>query len=187
MTRRDVIEAIYSLVNEEPIIFTTGYTCREAYDLGDRNFNFYMVGSMGLAASIGIGIALNAKERKVIIVEGDGSFLMCPNNIFVAGDVNVDNLIHIVVDNKAYDSTGGQTTYQNRISFANIAKEAGYVNTVETDDLDTFKNWTKEALSLDSGACFCQIHIDECADQIPKRISIPLEEMACRMRDFLTN
>ena len=187
MTRRDVIEAINLLVNKEPIIFTTGYTCREAYDIDDRDLNFYMVGSMGLAASIGIGLALNLKHRKVVIVEGDGSFLMCPNNIFIAGECKNLDLIHIVLDNKLYDSTGGQKTYKNHISFANIAAEAGYENVAEIDDLDCFKEWMRSALCSGTGAFFSQVYLDEFVDEIPKRVSITMKEMFYRMKKSLTN
>lgn len=187
MTRREIIKAIYSMTRDEIIIFSTGYACRDAYDLEDRDSNFYMVGSMGLAASIGIGIALNSKDKKVIVVEGDGSLLMSPNNMFIAGGKKVDNLIHIVIDNSMYETTGKQKTYSESIPFSRIAKELGYMKTQYITSMEEFCMQFSESVSMKKGPAFLHVQADPSNESIPNRVPIPLAKMKNRMVSCITN
>lgn len=185
MTRRDVIKAIYSMVGDMPIIFTTGFTCREAFDIEDRKSNFYMVGSMGLAASIGIGIALNSKEQSVMVIEGDGSFLMCPNNIFIAGNLKVKNFIHIVIDNQMYESTGQQKTYSHGLDFSQMAFLAGYTTCKKVEDIEEFKKCLFEAICFKAGPVFFHLIVDTANTKMAKRIPMPLVQVKNRISNFL--
>lgn len=185
MTRREVIEAIYSIVTDMPIIFTTGFTCREAFEIEDRRSNFYMVGSMGLAASIGIGIAINNKEKPVIVMEGDGSFLMCPNNIFVAGNLKVKNLVHIVIDNQMYESTGRQKTCSSSLDFSRMALIAGYTLCKRIEHIEEFKENLLEATRLQDGPVFFHIVVDTASAKIAERIPVSLVHIKNRMSAFL--
>src|SRR6478752_2745427 len=105
MNKIQCLQAIIDKTAEVPVVFTTGYTCRDAYTIEDRDNHFYMVGSMGMASAIGIGLALD-QEQPVVVVDGDGALLMNPSNLFLSVSLKLKNLIHIVLDNGSYESTG---------------------------------------------------------------------------------
>ena len=95
-----------------------------------------MVGSMGCASAIGLGVAINT-PKKVLVIDGDGAALMKMGNMATVGNYRPKNYIHILLDNGVHDSTGGQNTVSKNIDFSNIALACGYssasfCNTVET-------------------------------------------------------
>jgi phosphonopyruvate decarboxylase len=121
------------------IIATTGYTGRELYALADRPNQLYMVGSMGCASSFGLGLALARPELRVIILDGDGAALMRMGNLATIGAYGGSNLIHIVLDNEAHDSTGAQATVSANVSFAKIAQACGYGGSFAGDQPDVIE------------------------------------------------
>lgn len=185
MRRKDVIKTVYSLTKNVPIIFTTEYACREAFDIEDRVSNFYMVGSMGLAASIGIGIALQKKETPVIVIEGDGSFLMCPNNIYIAGHLNLSNFIHIVIDNNMYESTGDQKTITKNLDLSKMATLSGYKMGKMINELYIFEKEFHEIINANNGPYFFHLVMSKTTPEIPKRVPLSLENINNNFSDFL--
>lgn len=126
MKRFEATKAILDLLKDDDIaLFTTGMISREAFFVKDRSTNFYMVGSMGLISSVGLGIALNTNKR-VVIFDGDGSALMDLGTMAMIASEKPSNLIHIILDNKVYQSTGSQPTISSRIDLSSIAKSTGY-------------------------------------------------------------
>jgi len=135
-TRTEALQAVRAARRaDEVIIATTGYTGRELYALGDDPWNLYMVGSMGSAGAFGLGLALRAPGRPVTIVEGDGAVLMRMGNLATLGAYAPPTLLHLVLDNEAHDSTGGQATVSRGVAFAAVAQACGYARVVSTDDL----------------------------------------------------
>jgi phosphonopyruvate decarboxylase len=136
-SRSDVLRRIIALVPEHDtvIIATTGYTGRELFALRDRPNQLYMVGSMGCASSLGLGLSLARPDLKVLVIDGDGAALMRLGNLATIGAYAQANLIHLVLDNEAHDSTGAQATVSAGVSFARIAQACGYGLTLEGDDL----------------------------------------------------
>ncbi|HAV42594.1 TPA: sulfopyruvate decarboxylase subunit beta [bacterium] len=131
MKRIEVIKKIIKHLSDEDIaIFTTGMISREAFSIKDRRANFYMIGSMGLVSSVGLGMALNTL-RKVVIFDGDGSALMDLGTLGMIGTEVPSNLIHIVLDNESYQSTGGQPTISKMIDLSSVAKAVGYKWTIK--------------------------------------------------------
>ncbi len=128
LSRRKAIKIIsFNLSNKEAIISTTGKISRELfYENKNREGNFYMVGSMGCANSIAFGLAEEKPDRKIIVLDGDGAFLMKMGNIATIGFYSPANLIHIVLDNESHDSTGGQHTVSGRINISEIAGNCGF-------------------------------------------------------------
>lgn len=116
------------------VIATTGYTGRELYALADRPNQLYMVGSMGCASSLGLGVALESPGTEVVVVDGDGAALMRMGNFATVGAYGGANLTHIVLDNEAHDSTGGQGTVSAGVRFAEVAAACGYRTVVSGDD-----------------------------------------------------
>lgn len=127
-SRYEVLEKIIAATNIESdvLIATTGFTGRELYSIDDRNNHFYMVGSMGCASSLGLGLALARPEKRVIVIDGDGAGLMRMGNFATVGKYAGGNLLHILLDNEAHDSTGAQSTVSGSIDFAAIASACGY-------------------------------------------------------------
>ncbi|HEU5080261.1 MAG TPA: phosphonopyruvate decarboxylase [Opitutaceae bacterium] len=135
-TRTEALKAIKEARREnEVLVATTGYTGRELYALGDDPWNFYMVGSMGSASAFGLGLALFAKRNAVTIIDGDGAALMRLGNLASIGAYGPKSLTHVVLDNEAHDSTGGQSTVSRGVAFAAVAQSCGYAKVVSTDDL----------------------------------------------------
>ena len=117
------------------IIATTGYTGRELYSIADRPNHFYMVGSMGCAVSIGLGLAKIKTKTRVIIIDGDGALLMRLGAITSLCNENPNNLIHVLLDNNEYESTGSQKTVSNIVDFPQIASASGYSHVVNNTSL----------------------------------------------------
>lgn len=108
------------------LVATTGFTGRELFAVEDRKNHIYMVGSMGCASSLGLGIALARPDLKVVVIDGDGAGLMRMGNFATVGSYAGNNLIHILLDNGVHDSTGAQATVAGNINFAKIAEASGY-------------------------------------------------------------
>lgn len=129
MKRSHAIETILTYVRgEDAVVSTTGYTSRELYKCCDRPGNFYVIGSMGSASSIGLGITLHYSGGKVIVLDGDGAALMRLQTLALIGNCHPPDLIHIVLDNERYDSTGGQPTISPTVNFAGIAHASSYAS-----------------------------------------------------------
>jgi phosphonopyruvate decarboxylase len=123
------------------VIATTGFTGRELYALDDRANQLYMVGSMGCASALGLGLALARPDKHVVVVDGDGAALMRMGNFATLGSYGPPNLSHLVLDNEAHDSTGAQATVSGIVDFAGIAHATGYAEAWRArslDDIDAF-------------------------------------------------
>lgn len=133
MVREEVLEKIVEIAGDDPIVCTTGKSSRELYEIRERNGqghekDFLTVGSMGHASSIALGIALNKPDRNVWCIDGDGAALMHMGAMAVIGATAPKNLKHIVINNEAHESVGGQPTVANKVNFTDIAKACGYSN-----------------------------------------------------------
>ena len=132
ITREQALEILAPALNAAlpAVISTTGKASRELYELDDqehtRTNRFYMVGSMGCAAGFGLGIARAQPERQVVVLDGDGAVLMKMGSLATAGHLGAKNFHHVVLDNGAYDSTGGQPTTSAKVDFAAIAMACGF-------------------------------------------------------------
>ncbi|MBQ6219301.1 MAG: sulfopyruvate decarboxylase subunit beta [Methanosphaera sp.] len=130
MQRYDVIKQIVKTINDELLISNIGFPSRELYGIKDRPNTFYMSGSMGMATPIGLGLALALEkhddERKVVVIDGDGSLLMNFGELVTVYAQNPKNLIIALIDNEAYGSTGSQETYTSMINLYNIVKSIGF-------------------------------------------------------------
>ncbi len=134
--RYRAIEKILEQVESEDVVLsTTGMISREVFQIKDRPGNFYMLGSMGLLSSFGLGLALLQPDRRVFVLEGDGSALMSLGTLPLIAAEQVANLIHLVLDNEVYESTGGQPSISADVDLPQIAKNSGYRHVVRVDDI----------------------------------------------------
>jgi phosphonopyruvate decarboxylase len=116
--------------SRDAVIATTGYTGRALYALADRANQFYMVGSMGCASSLGLGLAWAEPQRRVIVLDGDGAALMRLGALTAIGCQAPPNLVHILLDNELHESTGGQATAAHSVDLAAVAQACGYPRVV---------------------------------------------------------
>jgi phosphonopyruvate decarboxylase len=129
--RADMLRAVQASIGADAIVIaTTGYTGRELYALDDRPNQLYMVGSMGCAVSLGMGIALARPDRRVVVLDGDGALLMRLGALAMLGYERPPNLVHVLLDNGIHESTGGQTTLSAAVDFCALAAACGYPSVV---------------------------------------------------------
>jgi thiamine pyrophosphate-dependent acetolactate synthase large subunit-like protein len=110
MTRLEATRVIVGLAGEAPIVASLGHPAYDLFAAGDRPQNFYTWGSMGLASSIGLGLALARPDIRVFVLDGDGALLMNLGSLATIGLLQPANLVLIVMDNEEYATTGGQKT-----------------------------------------------------------------------------
>jgi thiamine pyrophosphate-dependent acetolactate synthase large subunit-like protein len=110
MTRLEATRLVVELAGDAPIVASLGHPAYDLFAAGDRPQNFYTWGSMGLASSIGLGLALARPDVRVFVLDGDGSLLMNLGSLATIGLLRPANLVVVVMDNEEYATTGGQAT-----------------------------------------------------------------------------
>jgi sulfopyruvate decarboxylase subunit beta len=130
MLRSKCLEAIYPELQDKLVVTIMGATAQELYDLGHQENFFYLQHAMGLASSIGLGIAMNLPHEKVVVLDGDGSVLMNLGTLTTMARYRPRNLIHIIFDNGSLLSTGGFASHTTSgvTDLAKIAEGAGIPN-----------------------------------------------------------
>jgi len=123
------------------VLASTGFCGRELYAVNDRPNQLYMVGSMGCVVPLALGLALARPDLRVLALDGDGAALMRLGAFATVGAYGPANLRHLLLDNGAHDSTGGQATVSANVSFAEVASGCGYASSLDTDDLAHIAQW----------------------------------------------
>jgi len=176
MDRIDAIKKISSELTNELVVCNIGFPSRELYDVKDSATNFYMLGSMGLASSIGLGLAMS-NNRKVIVFDGDGSILMNLGSLVTIYNQNPNNFILVVLDNECYGSTGSQCTYASTVNLGKVAEAVGFKNMfyydINNKDFDF-----KEVLNS-KGPVFVHLKVNPGNANVPV---IPLEATKIKNR-----
>jgi phosphonopyruvate decarboxylase len=135
-SRLSALTAISKYKDRKTVLLaTTGKTGRELYEVEDSDHNLYMVGSLGCISSIGLGLALTKKDKKIIVIDGDGSLLMRMGSMATTAHYNPTNMLHILLDNNSHDSTGGQSTVSHDVDFVSVAASCSYENSVYIHDI----------------------------------------------------
>ena len=179
-SRGRAIGAVLGLLTDELVVVCNGFPSREAYAQRDRPENFYMIGSMGLAPAIGLGVALAQPRRKVVVLDGDGNVLMALGTLATVGALKPKNFVHIVFDNEAYGSTGNQPTISRTVRLEQVAKAAGYKNVERVRELDDAVYEAKTMLKED-GPSFLLVKVSELTDDVG-RVEIEPAAMTERFR-----
>ena len=144
------IERILGHIQTEDLVLsTTGMISRELFTIQDRPGNLYMIGSMGLASSLGLGVCLMQPETRVFVIEGDGSALMSLGTLPLIATESPSNLTHVILDNEAYESTGGQPTISSDVSIAAIGSAAGYRNVASVEHTQGLDGALRDAAATD--------------------------------------
>ena len=148
LIRKEAIELCLDEIKEQPIIAANGFISRDLFNAKDRNTNFYMIGSMGLASSIGLGVALKTPKKKIFVFDGDGNILMNLGSLTTIGSLKPKNLIHVVFDNSVHESTGSQPTNTNFVSIEKIAKACNYNHTFTVKTKNGFEKILRKIKKL---------------------------------------
>lgn len=155
MKRADCITAMYGELQDKLVVTIMGACAQELYDLGHRENFFYLEHAMGLASSIGLGLALNLPRETVVVLDGDGSLLMNLGSLATLARYRPRNLVHIVFDNSSLLSTGGfpSHTAGEVTDLATIARGAGVPHVADVSTMYEFMEavgdaFEREDLSL---------------------------------------
>jgi sulfopyruvate decarboxylase subunit beta len=150
MLRIDAIRSVYDRLHDCVVVTIMGAVAAELQSLGHRSNFFYLQHAMGLASSMGLGIALSRPELKVIVFDGDGSILMNLGGFTTLARYRPANLVHVVFDNESLLSVGGFPTATSTGSdLAAIAQAAGVPRTETVSDIDAFRTAFNTALATD--------------------------------------
>jgi sulfopyruvate decarboxylase subunit beta len=147
MKRADCIEALYPELADRLVVTIMGACAQELYDLGHKENFFYLQHAMGLASSIGLGLAMNLPHEKVVVLDGDGSVLMNMGGLATLARYRPANLTHIIFDNGSLLSTGGFATHTTNgiTDLAAVAKGAGCPSVFPANNLYQFMEAAAEA------------------------------------------
>jgi sulfopyruvate decarboxylase subunit beta len=182
-SRGQAIAALLELLSDQPVIVCNGYPSREAFHIVDRPTHFYMIGSMGVAAAIGLGVALSKPSKRVIVFDGDGNVLMGMGTLGTVGALRPKNFIHVVFDNEVYGSTGDQPTFSSMVRLEQVAKAAGYVNVERVREREDLVYEFKDMLSQD-GPSFLLVKVNEFVEDVG-RVMIEPADMTQRFKKAL--
>ncbi len=147
MKRLDALHAIYSRLEERVVVTIMGACAAELQSIGHRPNFFYLQHAMGLASSMGLGIALSKPDEQVVVLDGDGSILMNLGGLTTLARYRPRNLVHVVFDNESLLSVGGfPTATATGADLAGIAAAAGVPRTETVSTVDAFTRAFDEAL-----------------------------------------
>lgn len=179
-SRTDALRAVQKALRpEDLVVATTGYTGRELYACEDRPNQLYMVGSMGCASTFGLGLAWARPDRRVVVLDGDGALLMRMGCLATIGYERPKNLVHVLLDNEAHDSTGTQSTVTHSVDLSACARACGYPSVqrvATTDELE------KALADRADGLRFLHIKTKPGAPADLPRPKITPREVASRLR-----
>jgi phosphonopyruvate decarboxylase len=162
MKREDAIQLVAAGLDEDTtVVSTTGMASRELYEYRvaqqqDTGRDFLTVGSMGHASQIALGIALARPDRQVCCLDGDGALLMHMGSMAIIGTRKPANFLHVVINNAAHDSVGGQPTVGFDIDMLALARACDYAHAERADDPETLSRKLAEIRAL-SGPSLLEI------------------------------
>jgi phosphonopyruvate decarboxylase len=183
LSRQQALSAVVEQtpVGESVVIGSTGYTGRELFAVADRPNHLYMVGSMGCASSLGLGLSLALPGKRVVVADGDGAALMRMGNLATIGSYGGDNFRHLLLDNGVHESTGGQATVSQAVSFAAVAKACGYPEAAESVSREGLVSFLDEG----RGPSLLQLHIRRGVPDGLPRPDVGPREIKRRLMDHL--
>jgi sulfopyruvate decarboxylase subunit beta len=158
MIRKEAMKIVLEEIGNDPIISANGFISRDLFELNEKKTNFYMIGSMGLASSIGLGVAIKNPKKTIYVFDGDGNILMNLGSLTTIGTIKPKNFIHIIFDNHSHESTGGQPTNTRNISISNIGKVTNF-HVFEINDINYLKKILKKIKKI-SGIIMIVIKIN---------------------------
>ena len=171
LTRAEAVACVVDALPEDAVaVSTTGLISRELFASRDLPSNFYMQGSMGHAMAIGLGIALERSTRPVVVIDGDGAVLMHMGTLSTVGYYAPGNLVHVVLDNEAYESTGSQATTSARTRLEEVARACGYRSVRRCSRRRELRS-ALQAVRRGDGPAFVLVKVSQAAAAEPARVT----------------
>jgi len=162
LTREEALQCLLDLAGDALVVVTTGKASREVFELraqmGQAQTDFLTVGGMGHASSIALGVALGCRDRRVVCLDGDGALLMHMGALPIIGQHGPANLVHVLLNNAAHESVGGQPTVADALNFAAISLASGYRTFGKAHDLQSLRATWADALAS-QGPALLQVNI----------------------------
>src|SRR5262245_25252677 len=134
MSRLTALGIALKAIGEAPVLHANGYICRESFSVADRPQSFYMIGSMGMAPAIALGLSLARPTRRTVVFDGDGNLLMNLGILPMIGAQRPAGLLHLVFDNEVYGSTGNQASPSRAVRLDRLAAASGFASAVAVSD-----------------------------------------------------
>ena len=181
-SRRDALQRVIAHTPKEStvVLASTGFCGRELYAIDDRENQLYLVGSMGCVTPMALGLALSRPDLNVVALDGDGAALMRMGVFATLGAYGPANLTHLLLDNGAHESTGGQATVSEGVEFARIASACGYALALDGDDISIVDRLF-DAKDVD-GVRFARLSINTGTPSDLPRPSITPEDVRSRLQ-----
>lgn len=179
LVRETALDALLPLIGDACVVSTTGKTSREVFELrakrNEEQRDFLAVGGMGHALSIALGVAMGEPNKKVVCLDGDGSVLMHLGALPIVGSIAPANLVHVLLNNAAHESVGGQPTVAGVVDFKAIALASGYIDYAVASTIEEIATaW--EQLTIQKGPVLFEIRITiGSRDDLGRPTSTPLE------------
>jgi phosphonopyruvate decarboxylase len=185
VSRHAALQRVIELTPKEStvVLASTGFCGRELYAIDDRENQVYLVGSMGCVTPMALGLALSRPDLLVVALDGDGAALMRMGVFATLGAYGPSNLTHLLLDNGAHESTGGQATVSQGVEFARIASACGYALALDGDDLSVIDRLF-EAKDID-GVRFARLSINTGTPTDLPRPSITPEDVRRRLQTHI--
>ena len=183
-SRTDALRAVQKATHAgDVLVATTGFTGRELYACEDRPNQLYMVGSMGCAAPFGLGLAMAQPKKRVVVLDGDGAMLMRLGALATVGFERPDNFVHVLLDNEAHDSTGGQSTVSHSVDLGAVARACGYPVVSRVNNVRDLETAIKDK---NDGLRFLHVKIKTGAPADLPRPKVTPREVADRLKRHIT-
>lgn len=158
MKRDECFRVLARHISDEAVVATYS-SAVDWVEIKPRVLNYTSIGAMGLDISHGLGLALGQPDKRVVVLQGDGSLLMNLGSLVTIAAVAPKNLIHFVAHNETYEANGGHPIPNRHVDFASMARSAGYAACYDFADLDVFTQQVAHVLEQD-GPVFATLHVE---------------------------
>jgi sulfopyruvate decarboxylase subunit beta len=158
MKRDECFRILAGHITGEAVVATYS-SAMDWAEIAPRVLNYTSIGAMGLDSSHGLGLALARPDKRVVVLQGDGSLLMNLGSLVTIGEVAPKNLVHFVAQNNTYEANGGHPIPQPKVDFAGMARGAGYAAVYDFADLGAFTQQVAHVLEQD-GPVFATLHVE---------------------------
>lgn len=178
MSRLTALGIALKAIGEAPVLHANGYICRESFSVADRPQSFYMIGSMGMAAAMALGLSLARPKRRTVVFDGDGNLLMNLGILPMIGAERPADLLHLVFDNEVYGSTGNQASPSRAVRLDRLAAASGFASAAAVSDPLGLDTALRAALAA-PGPHFVLVKVTTEESEVPR---IPYTPAALRDR-----
>lgn len=158
MKRDECFRVLARHVTDQAVVATYS-SAVDWVEIAPRTLNYTSIGAMGLDSSHGLGLALGRPDKRVIVLQGDGSLLMNLGSLITIAAAAPKNLLHLVAHNETYEANGGHPIPQRNVDFAGMARAAGYAAVYDFADLGVFAQQAAHVLEQ-QGPVFATLHVE---------------------------